>query len=155
MADRAAYNECMRPFITGSGKTKEKRKQDFCVGAKICSGKAGTEEEAAALCARSVPKWAKQAKPKEDENLSCPDRMTRVRQTIDAITLGLKSGDVDEMLPATAQLLNDVTQCAPSQEVIDLAGVVAKDLKGLSGRFYLKGEAKNAMNQLAVLKELL
>jgi hypothetical protein len=154
MADRAAYNECMRPFITGSGKTKEKRKQDFCVGAKICSGKATNEEEAIGLCAKSVPKWAKQAAPKEEEPLTCPARMARAQETIDAIILGLKSGDVEEMLPASARLLNDITQCAPT-EIIELAGVVAKDVKDLSGRFYLKGEAKDAMNKLAALKELL
>ena len=51
----------MRPFITGSGKSKEERQHSFCVGAKICSGKAKTEEEAAQLC--SLPK-----EPKENKN---------------------------------------------------------------------------------------
>lgn len=46
----------MRPYITGS-KPKEQRKLDFCVGAKICSGKAKTGDEAKALC--SLPKEPK------------------------------------------------------------------------------------------------
>lgn len=153
MATRTEYNDCMRPFITGS-KPKEERQRAFCLGAKICSGKAKNEEEAIALCARAVPKWAKQSMPKEDEVLSCPDRIARARKTIDAIMLGLKSGDTKEMLPASARLLNDVTRCA-SPEVIELTGVVATDLKGLSKRFYLKGEAKDVENQLEALKELL
>jgi len=48
--DREAYNACMRPYITGKGKSKEDRKADFCVGAKICSGKASSEDEARQLC---------------------------------------------------------------------------------------------------------
>ena len=69
MANREEYNACMRPFITGS-KPKEQRKRDFCIGAKICSGKAQTEEEAADLCAKALPKWAQKALPKAEENLS-------------------------------------------------------------------------------------
>jgi hypothetical protein len=152
--DREDYNNCMRPYISGSGKSKEKRKQDFCVGAKICSQKASSREEAVQLCSKSVPKWAKQAMPKEEEQLSCPARMTRVHQTIDAITLGLKTGDVDGMLPASAQLLNDITQCAPT-EVRELANIVTWDLKDLSKRPYLKGEAKDVQNKLEALKGLL
>ena len=143
----------MRPFITGS-KPKEERKRDFCIGAKVCSGKATTKEEAAQLCQNSVPKWARKTLAKEGDNLSCPERIARVHQTIDAITLGLKTGDTEQMVPACAQLLNDVSKCRPG-EVADLASVVAHDIKGLATRFYLKGEAKDVQNKLQVLKELL
>ncbi len=154
MPTREEYNACMRPFITGSGKSKEERKRGFCVGAKICSGKAQTEEEATQLCASAVPKWARKALPKEDDNLPCPERISRVHQTIDAISLGLKTGDTAEMLPACARLLSDIQKCRPG-EVAELASVVAHDIKGLSNRFYLKGEAKDVQNKLIVLKELL
>jgi len=153
MATREQYNACMRPYITGS-KPKEERKRAFCVGAKICSGKARTEEEADQLCAKAVPKWAKQALPKEEEKLPCPVRMGRVRETIDTIILGLKSGDTKEILPESAQVLNDVTECG-TPETVELAGVAAHEVKGLSSRFYLKGEARDVINQLEVLKELL
>lgn len=56
MATRKEYNACIRPYITGS-KPKEQRKLDFCVGAKICSGKASSKEEAIQLC--SLPKEPK------------------------------------------------------------------------------------------------
>ena len=60
--DRAAYNDCMRPYITGS-KPKEQRKLDFCVGAKRCSGKASTREEAEEICRQpKPPKLPKQVK---------------------------------------------------------------------------------------------
>ena len=153
MATREEYNACMRPYITGKGKSKEERQRSFCIGAKVCSGKAQSEEQGADLCAKSVPKWAKQALPKEEEKLPCPMRMGRVRQTIDAIALGLKSGDTEDILPASAQLLNDLTECG-TPEAVELASVAAHDAKGLSKRFYLKGEAKDVINQLEVLKEL-
>jgi NAD(P)H-hydrate repair Nnr-like enzyme with NAD(P)H-hydrate dehydratase domain len=143
----------MRPYITGS-KPKEERKRAFCIGAKRCSGKAATDEEAAQLCASAIPKWARQALPKEDDNLPCPERIARVHQTIDTITLGLKSGDTEEMMPACARLLSDIQKCRPG-EVAELASVVAHDIKALSNRFYLKGEAKDVQNKLTVLKELL
>ena len=150
--DRKAYNDCMRPYISGSGKPKEQRKSDFCVGAKICSGKAQSKEEALTLCANTVPKWARA--PKGDDNLSCDERITRVHQTIDAITLGLKAGDIEEMVPACAQVLRDVTKCRPG-EVAELAEVAVQEVKGLAKRFYLKGEARDAQSKLAALKELL
>ena len=154
MTTREEYNACMRPFITGKGKSKDERKRSFCAGAKVCSGKARSEEEALALCAKSVPKWAKQAAPKEAEPITCPDRMSRVRQTVDAIILGLKSGDTEQLLPASAQLLSDVTACGTA-EAVQLASIAANEVKGLSKRYYLKGEAKDVTNQLNILKELL
>ena len=154
MANREEYNTCMRPFITGKGKSKDERKRDFCIGAKICSGKAQTVEEAIPLCANTVPKWARQALPKEDDSLSCEARITRTHQTIDAIVLGLKAGDIEEMVPAFAQVLSDVTKCRPG-EVAELAEIAVREVKGLSKRYYLKGEAKDAQNKLTALKELL
>lgn len=143
----------MRPFITGKGKSKEERKRSFCVGAKVCSGKAESEQQAAELCAKSVPKWAKQAAPKDKETLPCPMRMGRVRDTIESIILGLKSGDAKDILPASAQILSDVTECG-TPEAVQLASVAAGEVKGLAGRYYLKGEARDAINQLEILKEL-
>jgi len=58
--DRAKYNTCMRPYIEGKGKSKEQRKLDFCTGAKICSQKASSQEEAIRLC--SLPKPPKPPK---------------------------------------------------------------------------------------------
>lgn len=62
MATREEYNACMRPFITGS-KPKEERKRDFCIGAKVCSGKATTKEEAAQLCSNRITPQATQPQP--------------------------------------------------------------------------------------------
>ena len=49
--ERKAYNDCMKPFISGQ---HEDRKRDFCIGAKICSGKAPDEKEAERLCAEAA-----------------------------------------------------------------------------------------------------
>lgn len=56
--DRKVYNKCMGDYIRGKGKTPEERRIGFCVGAKMCSGKAAEESEARELClvARSEPK---------------------------------------------------------------------------------------------------
>jgi len=153
MANREEYNACMRPFITGS-KPKEQRKRDFCVGAKICSGKAQTEEEAADLCAKALPKWAQKALPKEEENLSCDMRIERVRKNIEGFELGLKSGDIVEMKPVFAQFLDDISKCRPGP-IKELAEVIAGDMRELSKRYYLKGEARDVINQMSALKELL
>lgn len=65
MADRERYNQCIRPFITGS-KPKEQRKLDFCIGAKICSGKATDRDEAERIC--SLPKEPKTQKVRARKN---------------------------------------------------------------------------------------
>ncbi len=65
MGSREDYTECMKPHMRGGGPD---RKERFCKGAKICSGKAKTDEEAARLCAEAAanPKQpkAKKGSPK-------------------------------------------------------------------------------------------
>jgi len=148
------YRACMAQGLKGKqGLSKAERKLLFCTQSKLCSGKAQSEDQAAELCAKTVPKWAKQALSKQEEKLACPVRMGRVRETIDTIVLGLKSGDTKEILPASAQLLNDVTECG-TPEALQLASVATHEVKGLASRFYMKGEARDVINQLEVLKEL-
>ena len=67
MPTREEYNACMRPYITGRGKPKEERQRNFCEGAKICSGRAQTKDEAAQLCSNTAPKPVEQALPKKDD----------------------------------------------------------------------------------------
>lgn len=45
---REDYNACMVPWI--KGKPDEDRRLSFCMGAKICSGKAETPEQARQIC---------------------------------------------------------------------------------------------------------
>lgn len=52
--DRKSYNECLRPYITGK-MSKEDRRLAFCRGAKICSGKVSSEEEARQICLKPKP----------------------------------------------------------------------------------------------------
>lgn len=56
---REEYSKCMVPWMKGGG---PERKERFCLGAKICSGKATTEEEAARLCAEAAANPKPQAK---------------------------------------------------------------------------------------------
>lgn len=81
MASRKEYTSCIRPYITGS-KPKEQRKLDFCVGAKICSGKAKTREEAERICkeAASLPKTAKAKSGKRSSGKSCEKEVLELSQ---------------------------------------------------------------------------
>lgn len=72
--DRKEYTDCMRPFMTGGGPD---RKERFCIGAKVCSGKATNEQEAAKLCAEAA------ANPKPKTN-----RMNR-KSKIDVANLSV------------------------------------------------------------------
>jgi hypothetical protein len=68
----------MRPYISGS-KPKEQRKHDFCIGAKICSGKASSREEAIQLC--SLPKEPKPQKTnKGTKPASCEKEASKLTQ---------------------------------------------------------------------------
>lgn len=60
--DRKQYNTCMKPYISGTGMTKEERRLRFCIGAKLCSGKAETEDEAMAVCLMPKPEKPKKVK---------------------------------------------------------------------------------------------
>lgn len=51
MNKREVYTNCMKPHMTGGGPG---RKERFCVGAKLCSGKASNEAEAKKLCAEAA-----------------------------------------------------------------------------------------------------
>lgn len=57
--NREEYNACMKPYMTGS-KPKEQRQLDFCIGAKVCSGKVKSKEEASRICLLPKP-------PKDDK----------------------------------------------------------------------------------------
>jgi len=46
----------MKPYMTGAGKAPEERKLSFCIGAKLCSGKASNKEEAKQICLTQPPK---------------------------------------------------------------------------------------------------
>lgn len=65
------YRTCMIPYMRGGG---EDRKLRFCLGAKVCSGKAKDEEEAEKLCAEAA------LKPK-------PPKKTRGKCKIDIAAL--------------------------------------------------------------------
>jgi len=78
--DRKQYNQCMVPYMKGS-KPKEQRQFDMCVGAKICSGKAGNEEEAKRIC--SLPKEPKPVKTGQiKRGQSCEKDVAKLSQCI-------------------------------------------------------------------------
>ena len=58
--NREEYNSCVAKGMSGKTFTAEQRKLEFCVVAKLCSGKTGTREEAIKIC--SEPKEPKEPK---------------------------------------------------------------------------------------------
>jgi len=84
---REEYTSCMTPYMKGGG---EGRKERFCVGAKLCSGKAGDEGEAKRLCAEAAanPKPPKKKRPKKVCTLKDLEAITTcVVESIDVSSL--------------------------------------------------------------------
>jgi hypothetical protein len=57
--DRTAYTNCMKPYMAGAGRSKAERQMDMCAGAKLCSNKASSIEEAEKICREAPPKEPK------------------------------------------------------------------------------------------------
>lgn len=153
--DRATYNECMKPHMTGS-KTKQQRQHDMCVGAKLCSGKATSTEEAEAICNQpKLPKWAKSLVPKGEEDITCQERKKRSLEAIEVINLKVRSGEAEEVIDIGARVLNDLIACKTDSSVFSLANEAMTDLHDLSKRHYLKGEAKDLENKLNLCREVI
>lgn len=77
---RKEYNQCMVPFMKGS-KPKEQRQFDMCVGAKLCSGKAETEDQAKTIC--SLPKEPKPVKTGQiKRGQSCEKDVAKLSQCV-------------------------------------------------------------------------
>lgn len=155
-ASREEYNSCMRTYITGTGKTKEQRRLDFCIGAKVCSGKAKSEEEARTIC--DVPKLPKWAKPllKEEEPVTCTLRDTRTKEALDIIILKVKEGEAEEIRPLAARTINDIFTChAKDKAVQELTSEAMNEFNDLSKRHYLKGEVRGLQDKFKLILEIL
>jgi hypothetical protein len=151
--DREAYNQCMAPYMQGQ-KSKEQRQFDMCVGAKLCTGKASTREEAEQICSvPKLPKWAKAALP-DVEDVSCPEKMQRTLDHLDLIALKVHEGEAGEAKGLAALVLNDTISCRPEM-VTGLIDQAMAEVNSLGKRFYLKGEAKEVERQIKVIKEVL
>jgi len=151
--DRTAYNQCMVPHMQGQ-KSKEQRQHDMCVGAKLCTGKVATREEAEQICSMpKLPKWAKAALP-EVEDCSCPEKMKRTLDHLDLIALKVHEGEAGEAKGLAALVLNDAISCRP-ELVPGLIDETMAQVNSLGKRFYLKGESREVENQLKMIKEVL
>ncbi len=102
MATREQYNKCMVPYMKGTGVSKEERHMKFCVGAKLCSGKASSEKEAIGLC--SLPKEPKPGKTPKKARAA-------VNPCVQDVTARVASGE----LPADTDVA-DVCAEIPDQE---------------------------------------
>jgi len=155
MPTREEYNACMVPFMKGQ-KGKQERQHDMCVGAKICSGKVTSKDEAEKICsAPRLPKWAKQALPEELKTPTCEDRITRAKSNIEVINLKVRAGEAEEVKGAAAQVMDDIFHCLPEPAVVEMVTDAMEQFHDLSKRFYFKGEGKEVQSKLELIKEVL
>jgi len=82
---REEYNACMSPHMKGGG---EDRKQRFCEGAKLCSKKDQTEEEAKRLCAEIAANPKPPKKPKGKKICTLRDLEAITTCVVERIDLG-------------------------------------------------------------------
>lgn len=95
---REAYNNCIKPYITGTGKTKEERQQDFCIGAKICTGKASSRPEAEKICSEQPAKEPKPRKSRGRVGKSCsPESLEKVATCL-ATRVNFQATDMNKEL---------------------------------------------------------
>ena len=100
MTTREEYNTCMKPYISGAGKPPEERKLGFCIGAKMCSGKARTSEEAKTICLNAPPKEPKPRKGrKRSERLNCGQDMAELATCV------TKNLNMDDMTATSFRLI--------------------------------------------------
>jgi hypothetical protein len=72
--DRQAYNSCMAQGMAGKKLSKDERNLEFCVVAKMCSGKAGSRDEATTICSQpKPPKPEGEGKKRRSKKSECPE----------------------------------------------------------------------------------
>ena len=152
--DRATYNACIGNAMRGRKLTREERKAAFCAASKVCSGKAKSQDEAKKICALPKAARASKASKVDEPQLSCAERMARVKSNLDTIDLKVRSGEAEEVVGLATQTLKDVGTCVKEPGTVELFGEAMDLVKELGGRFYLKGEIRDAKEKIGILKEL-
>ena len=76
------YRTCMKPYIAGTGKSREERRMGFCIGAKVCSGKAGSEDEARKICLAAPPKPPKAPGGRRARGKACLTQMDELAKCL-------------------------------------------------------------------------
>jgi len=101
MTSRPEFNDCMKPYMKGGGPDRKLR---FCTGAKICSGKAASEEEARQICISAPPKEPKVRKSRATGK-SCSV------EAIEKVTACLASRINFEATDMNKELRNNLSFC--------------------------------------------
>ncbi len=119
MADRKAYNDCMVPFMKGGGPDRKLR---FCTGAKVCSGKAASEEEARQICISAPPKAPKIRRSKKKAN--CAQDMCQV-----AACLAPKLNTAEELTYARLTAMLQECACGSAEKELTRETFIKKCFK--------------------------
>lgn len=104
---REEYNSCIAKNMTGKRLSKEERKLEFCIVAKLCAGKVKNREEAKLVC--SLPKEPKPAKASRAKKpQTCEKEALQLAHCVaDRIDMGLAS-NINSIETA---LVNAIIEC--------------------------------------------
>jgi len=126
----------------------------MCVGAKLCSSKAKTIEEAEKLCSvPKLPKWVVQMLPKHGEPETCDLCKGKATEIIDNINLKIRYGEAEEVRDLAAKLMNDIFRCYTDDGILAFTDELMSEFNDLSKRHYLKGEGRDLEGKFEILKE--
>lgn len=105
--DRAKYNSCVATGLRGKKLNAEQRRLEFCIVAKLCSGKAKDREEAKLVCSQpKEPKPAKASRTKKPQTCE-KEALQLARCVADRIDMNLAS-NINSIETA---LVNAIIEC--------------------------------------------
>jgi len=105
VASRQEYNTCISKGLRGKTLGKEERQQEFCIVAKLCSGKAKDRAEAKMICSQpKQPKPSKNPRPGK-KGINCEEDMLKIAEClVDHIDMNMAS-NINSIGPAVANAL--------------------------------------------------
>lgn len=153
--DRARFNTCIKEALQNRSLTKEQRRLEFAIAAKLCSGKAQTREEALTLCSKpKPPSEAQQKLMAVYDELPCSEIPVLLDEKRGIIQVALREGEPEKATEAIAHIiagLNSLTRCLETGAAVKEALEVSKDLKGLKDQYYLPAQEHDINKRLGAL----
>ena len=109
---REEYTKCMIPHMKGGGPDRKLR---FCIGAKVCSGKASTEDRAREIC---LSEPAKEPKPRASKAGKCITEAPKLAACLSTNleVEGLSSANLPGRLEAALVHCQSKNSGAPTQK---------------------------------------
>jgi len=111
MATRAEFNKCISQGMKGKKFSKEQRRQEFCILAKLCSSRSPNREEALRVCSNKTINKVEAQKPYTEQ----PPKLRKARGKckIDiAVLAGCIIDTLDSSEISLARLIPIISGCS-------------------------------------------